>query len=96
MVEVSGDFFSSVKIESTPSVGEGGADKHLFISSSELGYHPLFEAEADSGEMSVIGVVGKEERVFVVDPFVLKKDPFQALLRLTERRADGGRIDGSE
>ncbi|KAL6010855.1 hypothetical protein ACLOJK_001297 [Asimina triloba] len=75
---------------------EGGAGKHLFVSSSKLGYHPLFEAEAESGEMSITGVVGKEERVFVVDPFVLKKDPFQALLRLIERRADGGRIDGSK
>ncbi|KAL5997904.1 hypothetical protein ACLOJK_008838 [Asimina triloba] len=73
---------------------EGGTDEHLFVSSSKLGYHPLFEVEADSGEMSV--VVEKEERVFVVDPFVLKKNPFQALLRLIERRADGGRIDGNE
>ncbi|KAL5992184.1 hypothetical protein ACLOJK_013099 [Asimina triloba] len=61
----------------------------------QLGYRPLSEDEADGDEKSVTVVVGKEKRVFVVDPIVLEKDPFRALLE-TNRRKSGWREDGGQ
>ncbi|XP_058084343.1 auxin-responsive protein SAUR78-like [Magnolia sinica] len=62
--------------------------------SRRLGYLPLSDDEADGSESLVTVVVGKEKRVFVVDPFVLEKDPFRVLLE-TMRQNKKGKTRGS-
>ncbi|WOK93294.1 hypothetical protein Cni_G01991 [Canna indica] len=52
---------------------------------SRLGYRPL-PPPVDPPEPPVRVVVGKERRVFFVDPFVLQRDPFRILM---ETAGDG-------
>ncbi|KAK9667841.1 hypothetical protein RND81_13G014800 [Saponaria officinalis] len=46
--------------------------------SSRLGYRPLTE---DGDEMITV-VVGKEQKKFLVDPFVLQESPFRVLIEM--------------
>ncbi|XP_058096320.1 auxin-responsive protein SAUR78-like [Magnolia sinica] len=52
-----------------------------------IGYHPLSDdAVGDSENASVTVVVGKEKRVFVVDPVIFEKDPFRVLLEVMRKK----------
>lgn len=64
--------------------------------SKQLRYHPLSDDEDDDRNNSqnwVRVVVGKEKRVFVVDPFVLEKDPFRVLLETMREKRSKGELD---
>ncbi|XXG38991.1 hypothetical protein AAC387_Pa01g0066 [Persea americana] len=64
--------------------------------SKQLRYHPLSDDEDDDRNNSqnwVTVVVGKEKRVFVVDPFVLEKDPFRVLLETMREKRSKGELD---
>ncbi|XP_068643896.1 auxin-responsive protein SAUR77 [Aristolochia californica] len=50
-----------------------------------IGYRPLVNEDVERGRNSVTVVVGKEKREFVVDPFVLEKDPFRILLEMMRK-----------
>lgn len=58
--------------------------------SKRIGYHQLSEddcgAECSYLDNSVTVVVGREKRVFVVDPYILEKDPFRVLLETMRRK----------
>ncbi|XP_077251444.1 uncharacterized protein LOC143890630 [Tasmannia lanceolata] len=52
---------------------------------SRIRYHSLSDY-ADDFDNSVTVIVGKERRVFIVDPFVLEKDPFRILLEMMRQK----------
>ncbi|KAK7252736.1 hypothetical protein RIF29_36907 [Crotalaria pallida] len=52
---------------------------------SRLGYMPLIEDGLDQ-EQPVKVVVGKERRVFLVDPFILQEYPFQLLMDISMKK----------
>ncbi|KAK7309115.1 hypothetical protein RJT34_05598 [Clitoria ternatea] len=54
---------------------------------SRLGYMPLTKdgLEEDSGN-PVRVVVGKEKRVFLVDPFILQENPFRILMDISMKK----------
>ncbi|XP_077212700.1 auxin-responsive protein SAUR76-like [Tasmannia lanceolata] len=60
----------------------------VFTGRKSLRYHSLADVAFDS-ENTVTVVVGKEKRVFVVDPFVLEKDPFRILLQMMRKKNKG-------
>ena len=47
---------------------------------SRHGYRPLTKDVLDEPESPVTVVVGKEKRVFLVDPFILEESPFRFLI----------------
>ncbi|KAF7828562.1 auxin-responsive protein SAUR77-like [Senna tora] len=53
---------------------------------SRLGYRPL--TNDDESEAPVTVVVGKEKRVFLVDPFVLQEYPFRLLIHTNSKVRD--------
>ncbi|KAI4327271.1 hypothetical protein L6164_019754 [Bauhinia variegata] len=55
--------------------------------SMSMGYRPLTKDGMDESE-AVTVVVGKEKRVFVVDPFILQENPFRALIDTTSTKKD--------
>ncbi|XP_072990265.1 uncharacterized protein [Typha latifolia] len=61
-------------------------------SASWLGYRPL-DCLDDGEETAVRVVVGKERRVFLVEPFVLDKDPFRVLMEMVVIRKEGKHKD---
>ncbi|KAJ0988581.1 hypothetical protein J5N97_006937 [Dioscorea zingiberensis] len=73
-------------------MAEAGIGCFLFLSRHSslrrlAGYRQLEEESSATPEVRV--VVGKEKREFLVDPFVLEKDPFRVLMEMV-------RIDGEE
>lgn len=82
---------------------DGGASVGCFVflrrpsSLSRFGYRPLpraagFSDDEDSGS-AVRVVVGKERRVFLVEPFVLETDPLRVLMATAAR--EGRRRKGA-
>lgn len=57
---------------------------------SRLGYRPLtddgLEEEQEYSDGRVTVVVGKEKRVFLVDPFILQENPFRLLMDISMRK----------
>ncbi|XP_061371621.1 uncharacterized protein LOC133314189 [Gastrolobium bilobum] len=54
---------------------------------SRLGYMPLTKDELDQeSERPVTVVVGKEKRVFLVDPFILQENPFRVLMDISMKK----------
>ncbi|KAG1334487.1 auxin-responsive protein SAUR78 [Cocos nucifera] len=60
-------------------------------SSSRLGYRtlPPVDGYNEDEDSTVRVVVGKERRVFLVDPFVLDMDPFRVLLEMVRKERKG-------
>ncbi|KAJ7952676.1 Auxin responsive SAUR protein [Quillaja saponaria] len=52
---------------------------------SRLRYQPLTKDGFYESESPVTVVVGKEKRVFLVDPFVLEENPFRALIDMMKK-----------
>ncbi|KAL2322902.1 hypothetical protein Fmac_027281 [Flemingia macrophylla] len=50
-----------------------------------MGYQPLSK-DKESGHSLVTVVVGKEKRVFLVDPFILQENPFRVLMDTSMRK----------
>ena len=54
---------------------------------SRLGYRPLTNDGLDQeSESPVTVVVGKERRVFLVDPFILQENPFRLLMDISMKK----------
>ncbi|KAJ1414595.1 hypothetical protein SESBI_18846 [Sesbania bispinosa] len=54
---------------------------------SRFGYRPLSDDGLDKvSESPVTVVVGKEKRVFLVEPFVLQENPFRVLMDISMRK----------
>ncbi|KAJ1386542.1 hypothetical protein SESBI_40691 [Sesbania bispinosa] len=54
---------------------------------SRFGYRPLSDDGLDQvSESPVTVVVGKEKRVFLVEPFVLQENPFRVLMEISMRK----------
>lgn len=57
---------------------------------SRLGYKQLIDDELELDQESDVSpvtvVVGKEKRVFLVDPFVLQENPFRVLMDISMRK----------
>ncbi|XP_020237380.1 auxin-responsive protein SAUR77 [Cajanus cajan] len=51
-----------------------------------MGYRPLTNDKESDSPVTV--VVGKEKRVFLVDPFVLEENPFRVLMDTSMRKKD--------
>ncbi|CAL9183909.1 unnamed protein product [Musa hybrid cultivar] len=59
---------------------------------SRLGYRALTLEDSSDGEESAVKlVVGKERRVFLVDRFVLEKEPLRVLMEMVARDGRQGR-----
>ncbi|KAK3041596.1 hypothetical protein RJ639_000730 [Escallonia herrerae] len=61
-------------------------------SASRLGYRRLDDGVYGDSDGPVTVVVGKEKRVFLVDPFVLEENPFRVLMDMV-RTGNKGRVD---
>ena len=57
-----------------------------------MGYKPLTKDDVLDNEphSPVTVVVGKEKRVFLVDPFILQENPFRLLMDTSMRKNDRG------
>ncbi|XP_057449684.1 uncharacterized protein LOC130740963 [Lotus japonicus] len=56
---------------------------------SRLSYRPLTDdgmLEEEYSDSRVMVVVGKEKRVFLVDPFILQENPFRLLMDISMRK----------
>ncbi|MED6172393.1 hypothetical protein PIB30_049671 [Stylosanthes scabra] len=54
---------------------------------SRMGYRPLSDEDSSScGHNPVTVVVGKERRVFMVEPFILQENPFRVLMEISMRK----------
>lgn len=55
---------------------------------SRLGYKPLTDDELDQqdSDSRVTVVVGKEKKVFLVDPIILQENPFQVLMDISMKK----------
>ncbi|XP_054824921.1 uncharacterized protein LOC129322643 isoform X3 [Prosopis cineraria] len=53
--------------------------------SSRLGYRPLAHDRFDEPDGPVTVIVGKEKRVFLVEPFVLQEYPFRLVMETMTR-----------
>lgn len=62
---------------------------------SRLGYRPLTEDGFDQESNHPVTVmVGRERRVFLVDPFILQEYPFQLLMDISMKKKDPTEKDG--
>ncbi|XP_015963696.1 auxin-responsive protein SAUR77 [Arachis duranensis] len=56
---------------------------------SRMGYRPVGDdGLLDDHERPVTVVVGKERRVFMVEPFILRENPFRVLMEISMKKAE--------